>query len=70
VHEAATRGEYTGRIQGRPPGRPIFAIEYDGKTKYIAVTIGRNGYIVGANPVGPHSGNIDPNYGQPGHRGW
>ena len=70
VHEAATRGEYTGRIQGRPPGRPIFAIEYDGKAKYIAVTIGRNGYIVGANPVGPHSGNIDPNYGQPGHRGW
>jgi hypothetical protein len=70
VHEAATRGEYTGRIQGRPPGRPIFAIEYDGKTKYIAVTIGRNGYIVGANPVSPYSGNIDPNYGQPGHRGW
>ncbi|MPZ64129.1 MAG: hypothetical protein GEU83_00910 [Pseudonocardiaceae bacterium] len=70
VHEAVTRGEYTGRFQGRPPGRPIFAVEYNGETKYIAVSIGRNGYIVGANPASPSSGTIDPNFGQPGHRGW
>ncbi|MCA1676173.1 MAG: hypothetical protein LC799_29690 [Actinobacteria bacterium] len=70
VHEAATRGEYTGRFQGRPPGRPIFAVEYHGETKYIAVSIGKNGYIVGANPVSPTSGRIDPNFGRPGYRGW
>jgi len=70
VHEAVARGEYTGRYQGRPPGRPIFVVEYNGETKYIAVSIGRNGYIVGANPVRPNSGTIDPKFGQPGYRGW
>ncbi|MDK9581186.1 hypothetical protein QQA45_06800 [Sneathia sanguinegens] len=30
--------------------RDIYEIELDGKRKYIAITISKNGYIIGANP--------------------
>lgn len=36
--------------QGRGHGRPIYEFTYDGTTRRIAITIGSNGYIVGANP--------------------
>lgn len=44
-----------GRIvssQGRETvnPRPVYEVTYKGEIKYIAVTIGSNGYIVGANP--------------------
>ena len=36
--------------QGRGKGRPIYEFTYDGITRRIAITIGSNGYVVGANP--------------------
>ena len=36
--------------QGRGTGRPIYEFTYDGTTRRVAITIGSNGYIVGANP--------------------
>ena len=36
--------------QGRGKGRPIYEFKYEGKTHRVAITIGSNGYIVGANP--------------------
>ena len=30
----------------------VYEVEYNGETKRIAVTVGSNGFIVGANPVG------------------
>jgi RHS repeat-associated protein len=47
VFEAAT----SGKLVGSQGGRPIFQILYNGQTKNIAVTVGDNGYIVGANPA-------------------
>lgn len=36
--------------QGRDSSRPIYEFVYEHKTRRIAITIGSNGYIVGANP--------------------
>ena len=36
--------------QGRGQGRPIYEFTYEGTTRRIAITIGSNGYVVGANP--------------------
>jgi len=36
--------------QGKNTDRPIYQIDYNGKSYYVAVTISENGYIVGANP--------------------
>ena len=36
--------------QGRGKGRPIYEFTYDGVTRRVAITVGSNGYIVGANP--------------------
>lgn len=72
VHRAATEGEYTGYMQGK--GRPIFKVQFGGNTYYVAVQIGSNGYIVGANlrsSTDPFAGaNPDPRAGEPGYRGW
>ena len=39
------------RYQGRGTGRPIYEFKYEGKIRRrVAITIGSNGYIVGANP--------------------
>ncbi|MFI9811371.1 WXG100-like domain-containing protein [Saccharothrix variisporea] len=75
VHRAATEGRYTGYCQGKPPGRPIFEVEYGGQKHYVSVSVGNNGYIVGANmrsADSPFDGarrdpraETDPNY-----RGW
>jgi len=46
---AATEGKPIG-ITGRD--RVVYEVEYNGETKRIAVTVGSNGFIVGANPVG------------------
>jgi hypothetical protein len=47
VFEAATKGKQVG-MQGT---RPVFQVMYKGDVKNIAITIGDNGYIVGANPT-------------------
>jgi hypothetical protein len=51
VMEAATRGRLVG-YQGAGTGRPIYEIGIDEKIYQIAVTVGNNGYVVGANPAG------------------
>jgi len=47
-------------------GRPIFEVEHNGQTHHVAVTIGKNGFIVGANIKGednPFKGaKPDPKY--------
>lgn len=47
VMEAVTHGNIVGQ-QGT---RPIYEVVINGQTLRIAVTVGNNGYIVGANPV-------------------
>jgi len=45
--EAATQGTQVG-IQGT---RPIYEVVFKGIKKRVAVTVGNNGFVVGANPV-------------------
>jgi len=40
-----------GKIVGCQRNRPIYELMYKGKKQYIAITIGDNGFIVGANPA-------------------
>ncbi|MCR5587501.1 MAG: hypothetical protein K6F77_08210 [Lachnospiraceae bacterium] len=47
--QAVKSGTIVG-YQGRGKGRPIYEFIYEGKTRRIAISIGSNGYIVGANP--------------------
>ena len=49
VLTAVSSGRIVG-YQGKGTGRPIYEVDYHGKTYQVAVTIGDNGYIVGANP--------------------
>lgn len=35
--------------QGRGTGRPIYEFDYRGQTHRLAITVGSNGYVVGAN---------------------
>lgn len=51
IMKALTSGTNTGRVQGRSPGRPIYEVEYNGTVYDIAITVGSNGFIVGANPA-------------------
>lgn len=46
---AVSKGKIIG-YQGKGIGRPIYEVSYNGKTYEVAVTVGANGYIVGANP--------------------
>lgn len=46
---AVKNGTIVG-YQGRGTGRPIYEFKYEGRTQRVAITIGSNGYIVGANP--------------------
>ena len=52
VMKAVTEGKVVG-YQGEGTGRPIYQVDVNGQTQYIAVTTGDNGYIVGANPASP-----------------
>jgi len=49
VLTAASKGKIVG-YQGKGTGRPIYEITYNGQNYRVAITIGSNGYIVGANP--------------------
>lgn len=48
VFRAAATGKPVG-ITGRD--RVVYATEHQGRPLLVAVTVGANGYIVGANPV-------------------
>ncbi|MBB4929357.1 Flp pilus assembly pilin Flp [Lipingzhangella halophila] len=50
VTKAASEGRQVG-TQGRGNGRPIYEVEFNGETHRVAVTVGSNGFIVGANPA-------------------
>ena len=51
VMKAVSQGKLVG-YQGSGTGRPIYEITINGQPQRIAVTVGSNGYIVGANPRG------------------
>ncbi|MBT2395778.1 polymorphic toxin-type HINT domain-containing protein [Streptomyces sp. ISL-100] len=49
VMQAATKGKKVG-TQGKGDGRPIYEVEFKGQKRRVAVTVGGNGFVVGANP--------------------
>jgi hypothetical protein len=49
VMAAVTRGSIIG-YEGEGVGRPIYEVIFNGQVRRIAVTVGSNGFIVGANP--------------------
>ena len=49
IFEALKQNDIVGH-QGAGTGRPIYQVEYGGQTYNIAITVGDNGFIVGANP--------------------
>ena len=50
VIDAVKSGVPVG-VQGRKPGRPIYEVDINGTKQRIAVTVGSNGFVVGANPA-------------------
>jgi hypothetical protein len=42
----------TGTVVGAQRTRPIYEVVFEGKLYKLAVSVGDNGFIVGANPVG------------------
>lgn len=51
VMKAVSEGKLVG-YQGSGAGRPIYELTINGQPQRIAVTVGGNGFIVGANPRG------------------
>ena len=49
VMEALNKGEIVG-YQGNGQGRPIYEVIFNGDKRKVAIMVGSNGYIVGANP--------------------
>lgn len=49
VMNALKNGEIVG-YQGRGTGRPIYEFTYNGEIHKVAITVGNNGFVVGANP--------------------
>ena len=49
VMNALENGKIVG-YQGRGIGRPIYEFIYNGEIQKIAITVGNNGFVVGANP--------------------
>ena len=49
VMNALENGKIVG-YQGRGTGRPIYEFTYNGEIHKVAITVGNNGFIVGANP--------------------
>ncbi|MBQ0906886.1 hypothetical protein [Micromonospora sp. U21] len=45
---AATQGKIVG-YQGKDVGRPIYETTYNGHNVKLAVTVGDNGFVFGAN---------------------
>ncbi len=48
--KALKKGEIVG-YQGRGRGRPIYEVVFNGQKQRVAITVGNNGFIVGANPT-------------------
>ncbi len=50
LFKALAEGKIVG-YQGKGKGRSIYEYQFHGKTQYVAITVGDNGFIVGANPT-------------------
>jgi hypothetical protein len=50
VMESLTNGKVVG-YQGKGTGRPIYEVVFNGQTHHTAITVGNNGFVVGANPT-------------------
>jgi hypothetical protein len=50
IMKALSEGEIVG-YQGKGTGRPIYKVVFHGKVQRVAITVGNNGFIVGANPT-------------------
>ena len=50
IMDAVERGKIVG-YQGRGTGRPIYEVVVNDEVHRIAITVGDNGFVVGANPV-------------------
>jgi len=50
IMSAVTRGKIIG-TQGTKRKRDVYEIEFNGAVQYISISVGENGYIVGANPT-------------------
>lgn len=50
VMEAVTKGKVIG-YQGKGTERPVYEFVFQGNTQYLSVTVGDNGFVVGANPT-------------------
>ena len=48
---AISEGKLVG-YQGAGFGRPVYELTINGQAQRIAVTVGDNGFVVGANPRG------------------
>ncbi|KAF8961092.1 hypothetical protein BDZ97DRAFT_1830250 [Flammula alnicola] len=48
--EQATTGGSPVAFQGKNKGRPIFKTSHNGQALFVAISIGSNGFVVGANP--------------------
>lgn len=48
VMKAVTEGKYVGTLSG---GWPIYQVSHGGRLQTVAVDVGDNGFIVGANPA-------------------
>lgn len=52
IPDAIITAVIRGRIVGtQAAGRSIYEVIFNNQTQYISVTVGSNGYIVGANPT-------------------
>jgi len=51
IMKAVSTGKIVG-YQGLGTGRPIYELTINGQSQRIAVTVGDNGFVVGANPRG------------------
>ena len=51
IPEAVIGAPRGGNVVGMQGGRPIYEFAFNGQTHRIAITVGNNGFIVGANPA-------------------
>ena len=51
VMAGLTQGKIVGYQGSKEPRRKIYQVVFQGKVQRIAISLGNNGYIVGANPV-------------------
>lgn len=51
IPEFITKAVTEGKVVGMQGTRPIYEVVFNGQTQRVSITVGGNGFIVGANPV-------------------